>query len=211
MIMDLHNQGPLRPWIIMMDHDHGSRSLHALSTCRPFVVSCVIKTWVNAWFTSDKLHEYPPGEYLPCLFGCKPSLRLTPQGSYYDSATDALPHYMICKPLWSHIVYDDTPEPTTASATTFLALRPLSRDSAENLAAAFWVYNETKQAAKRTSLRAKASQARLACGSAAPSSTRSQSGARGSAAPSTPRSRNDPCGFAAPSTVPSQSERPRIN
>ncbi len=45
----------------------------------------VIKTWVNSWATSYRMHE---PVLLPCLFGC-------------DGATDQLSHYVMCPILFA--------------------------------------------------------------------------------------------------------------
>ena len=45
----------------------------------------VIKTWLNGWATSHRMHEDP---ILPCLFGCK-------------EHKDSLPHYIMCPHIYA--------------------------------------------------------------------------------------------------------------
>ena len=63
----------------------------ALPAVREFMCSlspawafALLKTWLNAWSTSSRLHSQP---ILPCLFGC-------------TNACDSLDHYISCPALW---------------------------------------------------------------------------------------------------------------
>ena len=51
------------------------------------VAMALIKTWANAWTTSDRMHE---DNLLPCIFGCE--------------GDDALAHYLCCDPLWTAVI-----------------------------------------------------------------------------------------------------------
>ena len=55
----------------------------------------VIKTWLNGWATSHRMHEDP---ILPCLFGCK-------------DHRDSLPHYVMCPNIYAfqRYLFGDVP------------------------------------------------------------------------------------------------------
>ena len=50
----------------------------------PAPAFAVLKTWLNAWCTSSRVHEVPE---LPCLFGC-------------HGGRDTLQHYLACRNAW---------------------------------------------------------------------------------------------------------------
>jgi hypothetical protein len=59
----------------------------ALRKCKPYIQTCVLKTFFNSWTTSDRMH----GDHvLPCLFGC-------------SDQKDILSHYLRCPTLWGPI------------------------------------------------------------------------------------------------------------
>ncbi len=89
----------------------------------------IMKTWTNAWCTSDRFHETVR---LPCLFGC-------------NRATDKQAHYIMCpflyaiqKFLWAPTaeIHDD-PLPC-------LALRDTCLDSLKLVACTFSGYHHLK-------------------------------------------------------------------
>ena len=49
---------------------------------------CVLKTWLNAWTTSARMHD---GHFDQCIFGCD---HLVP---------DCLSHYIRCSKLWTFV------------------------------------------------------------------------------------------------------------
>ena len=55
-----------------------------MCTLSPAWARALLKTWLNAWSTSSRLHSKP---ILPCLFGC-------------TNARDSLDHCVTCPALW---------------------------------------------------------------------------------------------------------------
>ena len=66
---------------------HPQSLLPLLCTLKPHCAMCVIKTWVNGWTTSDRMHE---PDIKPCIFGCA-------------NANDILSHYVHCTKLWTTV------------------------------------------------------------------------------------------------------------
>ena len=93
-----------------------------------FVVVPVVKSWLNGWTTSRRLHE---AVQLPCLFGC--------------TAQDDLAHYISCLPLWKAIDHalplhlPSTSPPHRLACSAFATIFDMIR-----LALAHWVYHAVK-------------------------------------------------------------------
>ena len=109
----------------------------ALSSSLPLQARmAVIKSWGNAWITTERFHE---SERLPCVFGC--------------GGKDMTSHYMLCDPFWTLLI--GCIEPHTS--LLFLDMDPRVRvgirlglifPSSRNITfcmLAFKVYHATKQ------------------------------------------------------------------
>ena len=116
----------------------------------PFdLVSRVIKTWCNAWFTSRRLHENPR---LPCLFGCSGSPSSSSASSDSSSGDssfdlelhvpkieDSLPHYLTCPHLGGAFSVGWAIGPLNPLMR--LGFSPISRESLVRTAALHEIYH----------------------------------------------------------------------
>lgn len=84
----------------------------------------VIKTWANAWTTSDRMHE---AERLPCVFGC-------------SSLPDSLRHYLDCPRLWRALRQGGLLDEGSCA----LRLFSLRLEGMMSLVAAFLVYHQVR-------------------------------------------------------------------
>jgi len=64
-------------------------AVHTLKTMSGHITLKVMKTWLNGWATSHRMHEDP---ILPCLFGCK-------------DHKDSLPHYVMCPQIFACLMF----------------------------------------------------------------------------------------------------------
>ena len=93
--------------------------------------SAIIKSWVNAWTTSSRMHE---DEILPCIFG-----------SDYGEE-DSLGHDLCCEPLWTIIISFSHVDKQflKASSATKLGFGPLPSAWLQCLCVAFSCYHAIK-------------------------------------------------------------------
>ena len=94
------------------------------------VCTVVLKTVVNAWTTSHRLHET---SLHPCLFGCR-------------DGTDELKHYLKCGRLWRAVLWSRRCKYVSAPVLERLCLFNPSHTSAIDLVVAFRVYHDMKLA-----------------------------------------------------------------
>ena len=91
----------------------------------------ILKTWVNGWATSHRMHA---GTKLFCLFGCQDQL-------------DSMNHYIHC-PFWlfllSKTTLDSKPSPSSCPLTR-LGLVDQSEDSLKSVACSFAAYHAVKR------------------------------------------------------------------
>jgi len=74
------------PYHIDLDHDiHLVDAIKVLKSLKPGDSIRIIKTWLNGWTTTERMHE--ECKY-PCLFGCK-------------DGKDNLQHYILCPHLFA--------------------------------------------------------------------------------------------------------------
>ena len=93
---------------------------------------CVLKTWLNAWTTSHRMHE---PFIRRCIFGCPDSV-------------DNLAHYVVCDVLWTSVG-----EATGVRCTTSrerLSLEPVTLDNLYNVVVAFTTYHYCKNSGAGT-------------------------------------------------------------
>jgi len=107
----------------------------ALSALGSTKSMCILRTWINGWFTSTRMNE---GTSLPCILGC-------------EGARDSVSHYISCEPLWTCLIG------CTCCCTPLLNRSPyqrlaLSDPTALNLtlvAVAFQAYHAVKLGSRR--------------------------------------------------------------
>ncbi len=90
-------------------------------------VMCILKTWLNAWTTSHRMHEQIR---LKCIFGCPKSL-------------DILDHYVCCGRLWRAVSYATRHIPPE-SIPMRLGVQGTTRENLLNIVVAFTTYHAIK-------------------------------------------------------------------
>ena len=101
--------------------------LKVLKKLSPHPAMCVVKSYLNAWATSERFHEE---KRLPCVLGCAP-------------AADTLSHYLVCDRLW-RIVNDSVAGDVSADTAGRLGISRPSATRMLDLAVAFSTYHAVK-------------------------------------------------------------------
>ena len=80
----------------MLQCDLGSHTAGHIRCLNPHSGMCVLKTLLNSWFTSYRMHEGSP---LPCIFGCGSDAGNSVLAKWpieTGDATDTTAHYLCC-------------------------------------------------------------------------------------------------------------------
>jgi hypothetical protein len=92
------------------------------------VATPVVKSWVNGWTTSERMHE---DVRLGCIFG-------------HNGCKDSMAHYMVCGRIWRAVAFARGEPYFDQPPLQRLCLRDWGRPSAVDLAVAFRVYHDLK-------------------------------------------------------------------
>ena len=92
------------------------------------VATIRLKTWVNAWVTSRRMHEETQ---LDCLFGCR-------------GCTDTTAQYLQCRRLWRSVLWSRGASFLHASLLERACLAHPTRAQANDLVVAFRIYHDLK-------------------------------------------------------------------
>jgi hypothetical protein len=112
-----------------------------LRQLKSYAACAVVKTLLNSWTTSARLHECT---VQPCLFGCSPSTRNFAQGSFFDRARDELQHYVVCRRLMCNTSLAQIPFDIFWKPAATCGLDPPCVDGLRTVAVSFYTYHSAK-------------------------------------------------------------------